>query len=167
MKNIYAVILILFLAPPIATAQETDGIFSHSTLILPWQVERESPWSEVIKTQEQWELFYSNLLQGTPYATIGYTLPQIDFENYQVITGGVGATFSSDDFLSIKRIRELADVVLITVIYNKRRENCIETNLGGLIGDIPNYPLSTLLIKKTNKLIKFHIIQFDHGCEEY
>ena len=57
--------------------------------------------------------------------------------------------------------------MLITVIYNKRRENCIETNFGGLIGDIPNYPLSTLLIKKTNKPIKFHIIQFDHGCEEY
>ena len=150
-------ILILWSISLVILAQDENSIFSHSILKLPFEPKRDNAWSEVITSESQWVLFYSKLINENSFTTIDYVIPKIDFENYQVITGGLGDTLSLSDFLLIREVNELADVILITVVYNQLEPNCINVQFGHIINNMPNYPTITFLIKKTDKPIKFHL----------
>lgn len=96
-------------------AQEVPSIFSHTVLKLPFDHRSEKPWSKIIHTQEEWELFYNKLLDDnlSESNTVDIIIPQIDFDTFQIITGGLGFRSGGGDRVSVGEINELSNVIYI------------------------------------------------------
>ncbi len=143
-------IIVLMTMGTVSVAQEVPSIFSHTVLKLPFDLQSEEPWSRIIRTQEEWTLFYNELV-GDTLATDDaavFAIPEIDFETYQIVTGGIGFRSSGGYRVSVEKVHELSDVIYIDVIVVSPGPNCAST-------DATTYPSTTVLIKKTNKPIQF------------
>ena len=142
-----------------AVAQEVPSIFSYTVLKLPFDHRNEEPWSKIIHSQEEWELFYSELLDDNLAESnaVNFITPQIDFETFQLITGGIGFRPSGAYSVSVGKVIELSDVIHIEVFVISPGKNCVVT------ADVA-YPSTTILIRKTDKPIQFSSSQLIFEC---
>ncbi len=157
LRKIFLFIVLITMSTGVV-AQEAPEIFSHTVLKLPFDLKSDEPWSKIIRTQEEWEMFYIELLEeNTVDTVIPSVLPQIDFETFQVVTGGIGFRPSSGYSVSVRQTIELSDTIYIGVLVVSPGKNCLSAA-------VVTYPSTTLLIKKTSKPIEFFSFQLIYEC---
>lgn len=132
-------------------------IFSHIVLNLPSEAKNETPWNKVITTTRDWDMFYSELLWDGSEPAYLYTAPVIDFDTYQLVAGGLGMQNSGGFSLSVQKVIEYSDSVLIDVLVIKPGENCSVTMA-------ITYPTVAVLIKKTSKPLQFSLTNLTTDC---
>jgi hypothetical protein len=120
---------------------------------MPNKIISENPWIKFITTQKEWNLFYDESVIDSP------TLinPQIDFENYQVIAGGLGMRTSGGYMILVKDVLEFEHEIYVNIIDIRPGNNCIVTS------EI-TYPSTIIVIKKTSKPIKFFVSKYTSKC---
>ena len=159
MKNkcLRLIILSIFLLnSALASAYES---FSHTTLILPHEPSNLEAWVQIITSQEEWEsFFYSTMATITYPAGEAPVAPLIDFETYQVITGGLGMKPTSGYSLAVEKVIETDDVMNLNIISVSPVSSCLNLQ-------VISYPTLTLMIKKTDKDIKYNITSVVNKCE--
>lgn len=93
-----------------------DSEFSHSILELPFVIETDAPWYQVIDSQQSWQNFYSEKGGSvTESSAEGLVAPQIDFDTFSIVVGGLGYEYraskiviqSVEDRGGVKKIRAL------------------------------------------------------------
>lgn len=162
LKRVLGTLLALISAVPVAGAAESQAydIFSHTVLRLPYELQSDEPWLRTITTQEQWESFYNELFSqnlGGDELDNPVTIPKIDFENYQIVAGGVGVKPSSGFEISIYKVYEFTDYMLINVFIVSPGPDCTA-------GAVITYPYAAAQIKKTDKLLRFSVSYLTHFC---
>lgn len=148
--------LFMFTACSIAFAAD---IYSHVVLKLPYELRNDTPWIKVIRTQEEWEYFYNQLIiDSLVFPDEAEPAPVIDFHNFQMIAGGLGVRSSIGDRLLIEDVHEMDDVVIIQVLEVHRAGAC-------LVLPALSYPSATILIKRTNKPIRISVSTALDECD--
>jgi hypothetical protein len=141
-----------------STAYSSD-FFSHTVLSLPDDPRIEEPWSKTITTQQDWELyFYSTTAHMTFLQGEAPVAPQLDFENYQILAGGLGMKPSGGNILSVENVQELDDIIDIHVLSITPGASCVSIAM-------ISYPSTTILVKKTDKPFRFTISNAIAECE--
>lgn len=160
MKFIFNKVIALFtLLMAIMTSAHSSDIFSHTVLTLPDNPRIEEPWSQTITTQQEWEtLFYSTTAHMTFLQGKAPIAPQLDFETYQVLAGGLGVKPSGGNILSVESVKELNDIIEIHVLSIKPGSTCFSIAM-------ISYPSTTVLIKKTDKPFRFTISNSISDCQ--
>jgi len=160
MKNNKLSILFLFLTALNCQTALAYESFSHTTLLLAHEPQNAEPWSKVITTQEGWEsFFYSTLAAATYPVGESPEAPVLDFENYQVITGGLGAKPSSGYSLAVEKVIETDNEMYINIISTSPSSSGECSYL-----TVITYPTVTIQVKKTDKEIKYTITPATSGC---
>ena len=165
MKNLFlkqfSAIIFAFFTLSIVRADDSSKeyqFFSHAIVNLPLEVKKEEPWSNVITTTRDWDLFYSDLLwDGASEPAELLTAPAIDFDSYQLLVGGLGLQMSGGFSLSIRKVIEYNDSLLVDVLIMKPGENC-------LVAMALTYPSVAVLIKKTTKPLQFVFTNLTVDC---
>lgn len=141
----------------ITTAKASDT-FSHTVLLLPDDPRIETQWSRTIGSQEEWESFFN---QSLTYMTflVGQSpiAPALDFEQHQIVTGGMGVQNTGGYLLSVNQVSELENEIIIHTLMIRPSANC-------LVPLAISYPSTTILIEKTNKPIRFSLSQLVDEC---
>jgi hypothetical protein len=150
----------LFLSISLIIASSTVhayDVFAYTALKLPFSLHSENSWYKIINSQEEWETFYNQLItQNMPSTT--EPAPQIDFEHYQMVTGGIGIRGSGGYSVFITNVYEFDTEVDLEVLEISPGPGCIVTAA-------IDYPSATILIKRTSKSIKFiPFQQLVHQC---
>jgi hypothetical protein len=124
--------------------------FSFALLNIPAR-EVQKSWVQVIKTQEEWATFYGSLVPVRP-------VPVIDFENYQIVAGGLGMVGNTaGPRLVVERVDELTNQILVSVL--------IVTPIPGCLGlDAVHYPTTAIVIRKTDKPVQIHSSSATTDC---
>lgn len=141
----------------VTVAQEVPSTFSHIVLKQPFSFASEEPWSRIIRTQEEWEISLELLAESENHIVIPALLPQVDFETFQLIAGGIGFRPSGGYSVSVSDVIELDDVIHIRVFVVSPGKNCIVTAQA-------TYPLTLILIRKSDKPIQFSSSQLTDEC---
>lgn len=139
---------LLVLAAVCTTHGSAADIYSHIVLKLPYALRSDAPWIRIIQTQEEWESLYQQILADNllvPAET--EPTPLIDFQNFQLIAGGLGVRSHTGDRLLIEDVHELEDAIIIQVLEARRAGYCI-------VLPALSYPSATILIRKTHKPIR-------------
>lgn len=150
---------------PIEIASDKDqilesnyNIFSHTVLTLPDHPMIDEPWSKVITNQKDWEsFFYAQTAHISYFEGQAPSPEKLDFENYQILTGGLGLKNSGGYSLIVEGVFELDNEIDLRVLEIKPSENC-------LTPAVMSYPSATVLIKKTNKPFKLSISKLINEC---
>jgi hypothetical protein len=134
---------------------EGDNLFTFSILKVPYGFETEKSWGRIITNQDQWASLYNEMLSAynkkftdrniTPPKSISE--PSFDFNNYQMVIGGLGARGGSGHDLLVEKVEETADAIHITI------SEVTSSKCGELA--VVTYPSAAILIKKSNKPIVF------------
>ena len=140
----------------IATAQ-ASGLFSHAVLNLPHDLRSEEAWGRLVSTQREWETFYKDLFSGNPLDLS--SIPQIDFELYHVVAGGLGMKPNGGYSLTVANVFELEDAISVHVLIVAPGDNCFVTTA-------IDYPSTAILVPKTNKPFHFFFSNLVNQCLE-
>ncbi len=158
MKLIKNKILLLSLFILSSTAIQASEFVSHTVLNLPDDPRIEEPWSQVINTQEDWELFFNSTLAHILFlASESPIPPELDFENHRVLTGGLGVRSSGGYFLSIEKVTELDDVIDIHILEVSPGSNCL--SFAAL-----TYPSTSIMVRNSNKPFRFTVSHLVNEC---
>ncbi len=131
-------------------------IFSHAVLNLPFEFRSTEPWVRFISTQEEWESFYTELIYGN-LGNTEFLLPEIDFENYQMIAGGVGFQSTGGFQLVIEKVYENSNGLFVDILFVTPGKYCGVTTAS-------SYPSAAILIKKTDKPSKISVTNIVKEC---
>ena len=159
MKNLLCkkITLILLMMVTLSTSHASD-LFSHTVLTLPDDPMNEEPWKKVINTQEDWESFFyartAHIFSPEPFIAM-----EIDFEKYQVLTGGFGEKPFGHS-LSIEQVIELDNEIHVVVLDIQPGLDCVRA----FVPFGPSYPSATVLVKRTDKPFKFIVSQLIEQC---
>ncbi len=133
--------------------------FSHAVLTLPDNPRMTGAWTKTITNQEDWEAFFyaqtAHIFYGDGGAPVAI---EIDFERYQVFTGGLGVK-SGGYSLVIESVVESDVAVVLNALEIRPSENCVQLLLAG-----ESYPSTTILINKTDKPFEIHVAQLVDEC---
>lgn len=162
MKKLFLTLLaIVALMMASTMPSQAFDTFSYTVLTLPDDPRIDEPWLKVIHDQDDWEShFYATTaavtyLEGTaPVATV------FDFEEYQVISGGLGFRSNGGYYLAVASVNELEEVLLIHVLDISAGSTCLTTAA-------ITHPSMTLLVKKTDKPIKISVTELTDQCPEF
>ncbi len=158
MLNRYRKIL-TFLVLTCTTATAYAGnVFSHAVLTLLDNPRIEKAWSQVISTQAEWEDFYNQPLAYMSFVEGQVPVaPQLDFEKYQVLAGGLGMQSHGGSFLTVKSVQELERSISVHVLLVRPGKNCI-------VPAVISYPSTAILVKKTDKPFSFSVSNLVNEC---
>jgi len=157
MKKLLATIVLL--TAIVIPAQATDG-FSHTLVTLPSDPHIEKPWFKVIDNQADWEAhFYASTATITYAADTAPVAPVLDFENYQVISGGLGMRSSGGYYLAIESVKQVGNNMYIHVLNVRPGSNCLVTMA-------LTYPSVTIVVKKADKPIRVSVSELIQQCAE-
>ena len=153
------VTLVLLMIATLSTSHASD-LFSHTVLTLPDDPRTEEPWKMIINSQEDWESFfyartaYAIYLQGqAPIAM------EIDFEKYQVLSGGLGEKPHGHS-LSVEQVIELDNEIHVVILDIQPGLDCVRS----FVPFGPSYPSATVLVKRTEKPFKFIVSRLIEEC---
>ena len=133
-----------------------SDIYSHIVLDLPGQLERTEPWVKIIKTRDEWMQLYDEL---TTVLSEPDPLPEIDFENFQLIAGGIGVKSTGGNSLLVQGIYEFDHDIVIYILDVIPGAHCSAIA-------VIDYPMTAFLIRKTEKPLSFHVQQAKIECVE-
>ena len=162
MQHIFQkVLLILALAGFSYQNALAADIYSHIVLDLPGRLEKTEPWVKIIKTHEEWVQLYNEL---TLVVSEPDPLPGIDFENFQLIVGGIGARSTGGNSLLVQGIYESDHDITIYVL---DAMPCMTTTIAAVaVIAVIDYPMTAFLIRKTEKPLNFYVQRAKTGCYE-
>lgn len=129
-------------------------IYSHIVMDLPGRLERTEPWVKIIKTHEEWAQLYDELtlVVGEPDP-----LPVIDFENFQLIVGGIGARSTGGNSLLVQGIYESDHDITIYILDVTPGAHCAAIA-------VIDYPMAAFLIRETGKPLNFYVQRAQKDC---
>jgi len=154
-----ALAVITLMMAVIVPAQSAE-FFSHAVLTLPGDIGVDQPWVKIIRNQSDWEShFYASTAAITYPESMAPIAPVLDFENYQVISGGLGARSSGGYYIAIESVHELESAVFIHVLD-------VGPGAGCTVSFWLTNPSITFLVKKTDKPIKFTVSKLINQCAE-
>ena len=133
-----------------------SDIYSHIVLKLPSKLERGEPWVNIIKTRAEWQAFYEEL---TADLQSDDALPEIDFEVFQLIVGGVGVRGQGGNSLQVTGIYEFDNDISIYVLDAAPGDHCISPT-------VIDYPMAAFLIRKTDRSIGFNVQSAKINCAQ-
>ncbi|MCK5889327.1 MAG: protease complex subunit PrcB family protein [Methylococcales bacterium] len=136
-----------------------SNTFSHGVLVVPGGgPENEQAWSQVITNQEDWKTLFGTHLAVMTFA-VGHApvLPVIDFEKYQIVSGGFGAKPSSGYSLVVNTVSETDTNIVFDMFEISPGEECINM-------PVISYPSATIFIKKTDKPFQFNVRKVTESC---
>lgn len=126
-----------------------SDVFSHTILTLPDHPKIENPWSRIISDQKDWEsFFYAQTAHITYLQGEAPVAEKIDFEKYQVLTGGLGVKPNGGYSLTIESVVEQSNAIQVHILDIKPDTDCFPFMA-------MTYPSATILVKKTDKPFKF------------
>lgn len=138
----------------------TSTYFSHGTLTILSSPKNEQPWSQVITNQDDWRaLFFTGIEAMTFAQGSAPNAPTIDFDQYQVLSGGLGVRTTGGHSLVVKKVRETQTQVIIDLLEISPAKGCL--TFAAL-----TYPSTTIFIKKTDKPLSFNISQLTESCSD-
>lgn len=131
-------------------------IYSHIVLDLPGRLERTEPWVKIIKTRDEWVELYDELT-----AVLGEAdpLPGIDFENFQLIVGGIGVRGTGGNSLLVQGINEFDHNISIYILDVTPGTHCSAIA-------VIDYPMAVFLIRKTEKPLNFYVQHAKTECSD-
>lgn len=151
LKMLYIIAVAIIAITTAHADSKPYDIFSHTVLNLPLDVKSKTSWSKIITTTRDWNLFYSDLLwDGTSEPAELLIAPAIDFDSYQLLVGGLGLQMSGGFSLSIRKIIEYNDLLLVDVLIMRPGENCVVTAA-------LTYPTVAVLTKKRLNHCNFYL----------
>ncbi|MES9991815.1 MAG: hypothetical protein ABW098_07670 [Candidatus Thiodiazotropha sp.] len=127
--------------------------FGHITMPIA------TPWMRIINNQSDWDNFYNDLLSRngldpvsdcssdpSSYAPCSPTPPKVDFTAYQVVTGGLGLSYTPTSDIVIASVTSTAsaqDPILINVLELAPSQRCVPSAVIGI-----RYPMATVVVPK-------------------
>ncbi len=160
MKPSTRTIFIMSLGLLIAKGVWADNIMTHAVLALPDDPRIEEPWSRTITSQQEWNDHFNQSLAYMQFPVGEAPTPmEIDFEQYQILSGGLGIKPSTGHYIAINEVKELDDRIWVHVLSVSPGANC---SSGAMI----TYPSITLLVKKTDKPFVFTVSHLSEDCAE-
>lgn len=157
LRKVWVIFALLIVV--VAPTQATDA-FSHTVLTLPSNPGIDKPWLKIIDNQADWEThFYASAAAITYPVGMAPVAPVLDFENYQVISGGLGIRFSGGYYLAIESVKQFEEAMYIHVFDVIPGSGCLVTMA-------LTYPSMTILVKKTTAPIKFTVSKLINQCAE-
>lgn len=142
---------------PIAFAGD---FYSHIVLKLPFELKSDQPWIKIIQTQEEWALFYNQLIaENLVFPDEAEPAPDIDFGNFQMIVGGLSVRSYIGDRLLVESIHEMDEGILIRVLEVRRAGMC-------LVLPALSYPLAAILLKKSDKPVRISVTTALEKCDD-
>ena len=135
-----------------------DSVFTYAMLKLPFEVQSEESWSEVISNQQQWQQFYSGSADHlTIWPAGSYTAPQIDFDAYDIVVDGMNYKSSHSDIM-VQYLTESSNITYlgITIV---TPGNCTVTM------DL-RYPNIAILVPKLKNELKISTRVADYFCPQ-
>lgn len=155
-KVLVAITLMLVNVVPAHSAE----VFSHTVLSLPRALSSDKPWVKIIRNQTDWEsYFYATTAAITYPESMAPIAPVLDFENYQVISGGLGGRSSGGYSIAIDSVHELESSMVVHVLDVIPGPGCV-------VSFWLTNPSITFLVKKTDKPIKFTVSTLINPCAE-
>ncbi|BCG64381.1 MAG: hypothetical protein methR_P2154 [Methyloprofundus sp.] len=153
-KKMLTIVILTFTA----TTVHANDAFSHAVLSLLDDPRNEEAWSMVINSQEDWESFYNQPLAYMSFlaGTIP-TAPVLDFENYQILAGGLGMQSHGGAFLTVETVQELENSISVHVLLVRPGPDCT-------LPAVISYPSTAILIKKTDKPFSFSVSNLIDEC---
>jgi hypothetical protein len=139
---------------------KSDEYFSHSIIKMPYEYQVDYPWLMVLNNPEDFEAFY--LSTASLYINSGFSnikpMPEIDFEKYTLVVGGLGFQVTGGVKLAIGDIRE-SDSQITIQAYRVLPdfENCAVT------ADVA-WPTIGILFEKTSKDIVAGLRDVQSSC---
>jgi hypothetical protein len=134
--------------------------FSHGTLTILSNPRNEQPWSQVITNQHDWKaLFFTGIETMTFAQGSAPVAPTIDFDQYQILSGGLGVKSTGGYSLVVRKVRETQTQVMIDLLEISPAQGCL--TFAAL-----TYPSATIFIKKTDKPLSFTISQLTEACSD-
>lgn len=132
--------------------------FSHSIIKFPYEYRGEEPWIRVLNSQEDLEAFYYSTVEI--YEDSGFELepmPEIDFEKYTLVVGGLGEQNHGGVELAIGRVDQTSSHVYISA-FQINYVGCFTTaNV--------HWPTTGILLNKTSKDISASLTISEKHCE--
>ncbi len=160
---IFASLIVAFAVPSQSSAillSVPYEAFSHTVLHLPDNPRYEKPWLKIIRNQQDWEAhFYATTAAITFPASMAPVAPVLDFENYQVISGGLGVRSSGGYALAVESVVDLVGDLYIHVLDIRPGSSCLVTMA-------TTYPSVTILVKKTAAPIQISVAKLINQCAE-
>jgi hypothetical protein len=155
----YKVLFSFIIALSFLCKANAEDYFSHSIINLPYEYEVEEPWVMILDSDDDLEAFYKKTIKK--YLDFGYEvkpMPEIDFNQYTLVVGGLGFQSTGANHLAIGRIIELSDTIYINAVKIVLGRGCAGT------ADVV-YPTTGILLKKTNKKIVAYLEKAVSDCE--
>ena len=142
------------------TPSQSADFFSYSVLRLPAAPEINKPWVKFISNQSEWEAyFYATTAAITYPQSMAPVAPVLDFERYQLISGGLGVRPTGGYYLAIESVFELENAMFIHVLDVRPGSACV-------VSFAFTNPSITFLVKKTDKPIKFTVSKLINQCAD-
>jgi hypothetical protein len=158
MLNLFKKILTILILTCTTATVHAEEVFSHAVLKLLDDPRIEEAWSQVITTQEEWEDFYNQPLVYMSFLEGNVpTAPILDFENYQVLAGGLGMQSHGGAFLTVETVQELENSISVHVLLVRPGPDCT-------LPAVISYPSTAILIKKTDKPFSFSVSNLVDEC---
>lgn len=148
-----AVVITLLCIAPV----QADELDSYLVINLPYAPKKVEPWYQIIRSQEEWQAFYAKTAYEyiTPIKAV--EAPIVDFKNYQLLVGGLGAKPTNGYSLVIEQVTDAVDGLSISVLDVSLTSGCVA-------GAVISYPYAAVLLKKTDKPLRFELSKAVKAC---
>lgn len=138
------------------TASDT---YSHTVFQLLDDPSIDTPWNRIIDSQDEWEAFFNEPLAYMTFSVDADipTAAVIDFNQYQIVTGGLGIQETGGYRLLVEEVEDMDNEIVIHTLMIKPSTAC------GI--PIPtSYPSATILVERTDKPFRFSLSQLIDEC---
>ncbi|MES3008438.1 MAG: protease complex subunit PrcB family protein [Pseudomonadota bacterium] len=151
---VVSVCLLLFAAPALS-----KDIYSHVVLNLPFDLRTNGQWVKVIDNPKDWADFYESLRPALADYVPGYfSAPEIDFNNFVIVAGGLGYRNSGGDRLSIESVIDAGDRVYVSAL-------AVSAGAGCAVTMAVTYPTVAIMIRKADKPISVFLGKAVSDCK--
>jgi hypothetical protein len=134
-----------------------SSVFSYAQINVPFEVRVDGSWVQIIENREDWEAFYVENAQNYHEADSDLnTPPDIDFEAYTIIAGGLGAG-SANRSLSISSVNANSSATHVNAL--------VVTGRGCVVLAVATYPTVVILIPKPMADVRVSTREAFYDCE--
>ena len=149
-------LLILCTLCSLSLKASADSIFSYAEINIPFEVKVDGSWVQVIESQEEWQSFYSAYaIRIGESDSETETAPDIDFNHYTIIAGGLGAG-SAARSLMIERVGDSDTTTYVSALVLQR--------VGCVVLAVATFPTIVILVPKPKNDLQFFLREATIDC---
>lgn len=133
-------------------------LFTHAGINLPYERQVEDPWFLDIGSQEAWAAFWLEMIptELDPVSEL-WDVPEIDFDNYRVLAGGLGRVNSGGHNINVSVYMSGPDRLVYAT--------ATIAGAGCVVAQVVNYPTTAILIPRTNREPHISFRSEVHDCQ--